>query len=239
MSNHYDNISNAIAKTEFGNTMVTLIHTGSIQDQMLLKWLVSQKLSHILVYGVEEKPGHDSDDEYIKRQAHLILFDNMELKYRATNDDDCDILANRIMTSIDNVTATSELNLIILTKPMSRLVKALHSAECKSDIARTMVIGSNVDITDLEQTMPLYLVNATAPLDDVTQKIMEGMPEKMPLDPLFFIYAVLWLAGAPTILGDIDIMSEKHGACERCTITPKNMESATTALSYFILSCFS
>jgi hypothetical protein len=239
MSNHYEELCAATNKTDFGNVMVTLVHTGSIQDQLLLKWLVSQKLSHILVYGIEEKPGHSSDDEFIKRQAHLALFDNMELKYRATSVDDCTWLADRIIDSIDKVPTTPTSNIIILTKPMPGLVHALHSAECKSDIDRTMVINSDVDINGILQTMPMYVVNAAAPMDKITQEIMAGMPDAMPLDPLFFIYVVLWLAGSPEILGSIDMVSKTHSKHERCFLKLKDIDSAVAALSYFILSCFS
>jgi hypothetical protein len=237
MSSQYAQLRRIESKADFENIMITVIHTGSIQDQLLIKWLVSRRLNNILAFGIKNNNSNVEMDS----SAHSILFDGMKLTYSSDENDNMDKLAGRIIRDVNDVDSKPLTNIIILTKPNNALFNALNKYILKSNTAidHKIAVNSNVDISNIDEYKHLYIINARSKLNDVTQKIMHGMPTLMPIDSLFFIYIILYISNTHAILDDITVVTENENNKQIHNVSIKNMQSAIDALSYFVLGSFS
>jgi hypothetical protein len=237
MGDHYEKLRLAGSKADFDNTMITIVHTGSIQDQILLKWIVSRQLNNVLVFSIKK----DDADMTMNTMAHPILFDGLELVYDYDEKSDVDKIAERVLNDANCVDTSPSTNIIILTSPTITLLNAVnkHVCESKGIINHNVVICSNIDSESVVNYKQLFIIDATSTLNDETQKTMSGLPKNMSIDPLFFIYIILWIVNSPTILDNVAaVTTEEDGKC-RHVVTLKNIESAVIALSHVVQGSFS
>jgi hypothetical protein len=221
----------ASGKANFADMVITIVHTGSIQDQMFIRWAAVHDFAHILAYGVQ---GKSNNGHALEKYCHQTIF-KMPLTFSG-NDNEEKKIAAAMIDDVSSLDTDASRNIIVVTKPTPGLLNAiaLSISNDKSSIKHTILINSAADHGDLNSYKNLHIISAQSILAERVQKQMSGIPCPLPIDPLFFSFALLWMAQS-NVSNEMNSVDEDNG---RCVITINNMDAATETLSDFVHHVF-